>query len=78
MFCHAQVQLKEACIELNLYKSAAGEGRSLSEVKLTRQMESLSNDKAILQDEVKVSLRTGFYDFTIDYHHFDIYRFINY
>ncbi|XP_067942867.1 centrosomal protein of 152 kDa-like [Watersipora subatra] len=48
-----QVQLKEACIELNLYKSAAGEGRSLSEVKLTRQMESLSNDKAILQDEVK-------------------------
>lgn len=52
-----QVQLKEVQIELNLYKSAASEGSSLTEVRLRNQLDSLSKDKLSLQEEIQVSMR---------------------
>jgi len=48
------MQLKEANIELNLYKSAANEGNSLLEVKLRSQVDSLAKERTMLANEVKV------------------------
>jgi len=47
--------VKEATISLNLYKSAANEGSSLTEVKLKGQLATLVKDNGILEADLKVS-----------------------
>ena len=51
------MQLKEANIELNLYKSAAKDGNSLLEIKLKSQVDSMTKDRCLLQEEIKVSIQ---------------------